>query len=137
MHLRVGELSCLSRFRFPCPHPFRSLSSTMSLLPRSLHRFLSFIVFPLHLHRFLCLQFDSRSPYVMAHIFPGSSAPPCSTLIHTALNYVHACRCLGDRSPSFLFFGSWSDDRLCVLGIDASHSGCDLGRKAFNLFAAQ
>jgi len=69
--------------------------------------------YSLLLSRFLSHISCGRTPCILCRLFPMS---PYSPLLHAARHYVNACvlgcRCLGDRSPSFLFFGHWSDD-LC------------------------
>ena len=67
----------------------------------------------------LCIWVDS-SVSILAVVprsfwavsFLGLPRPPCITLLQNASRYDRGCRCLGNWSPSFLFFGSWSHDRV-------------------------
>ena len=102
MHLRVRELSCLSRCGFPVRIPSVRRVPPCCCCHVIDHRgycFLSFISCPLLLSRFLCLNSGVHSSFC-AVSFLGLPRT-CSTLLQTARRYVHACLCLGDRSPSF------------------------------------
>ena len=140
MHLRVGELSCLFQFRFPCPHHFRSSSFTMPSSPHSLPSCSLFRFLPPLPSAFCPLCPSFWGVFILG--LPRPFVTPCFKPFADKFGW----RCLGERSPFFLLFGSWSN--YCVgvvlgpsvvpLSISvcwASPRGWDLGRKAFNLFA--
>ena len=147
MHLRVGVLR-----RFLCPRPFRSPVSTM-LVPRSLSSWsLSLVLHRPHsvsrvasscsVPMSFCVSFLGLPRPLVACCFPPTSTlskPVAGLVTGLPLFFFSAPGTVTCSVASCGGSGTfhWAAVRLCALGIDASHSGCDFGRKAFNLCAAQ